>query len=88
MTEGELLNAYADKLRSKGQQPRLTDQAERARLLSAVKKDLGVRVAIELVDLFGAARVETLRKPGSRSADSQPTGRAWPKNATPHRIRA
>ncbi|MFT4975909.1 MAG: hypothetical protein ACI8S6_001802 [Myxococcota bacterium] len=83
-----LLDAYADKLRSKGRKPDLSEESVRNKLLSTIRTDIGMRVAIELAALYGAERVETLRKSGSRTVETRATGGVWPANYTPHRVRA
>lgn len=82
-----LLDGFAEKLRRKGRPVDLADAAARERMLSTIRTDVGMRVAIELVALYGADRVETLRKPGSRSVETRATGGVWPANYTPHRVR-
>jgi hypothetical protein len=52
----------------------------------AARRDLGMRVPLELVDMFGAHRVETWRKRNGRSASPRRAHREWPRNYTPHKV--
>ncbi|MFT4975908.1 MAG: hypothetical protein ACI8S6_001801 [Myxococcota bacterium] len=86
LTEHELLIAYVNKAVDNGRYHDISDEKTCQTLLKTIKKDVGTRVPIELVALYGASRVETLREPGTRKADPQPTGCTWPGSATPHRV--
>ncbi len=52
----------------------------------AARRELGLRVPIELVAMYGAERVETLRKKDLRGAAPRRAHRDWPRNYTPHRV--
>ena len=58
----------------------------KGRTLDAGRRELGLRVPLELIGMYGASRVETLRRDNGRTASPRRTGRDWPRNFTPHRV--
>jgi len=58
----------------------------RGRTIDAGRRELGLRVPLELIAMYGASRVETLRRDDGRTASPRRTKRDWPRNFTPHRV--
>jgi len=62
------------------------------KILEIVRRELGLRIPIELVHMYGEAYVETWRRKDGRNAAPRRASprhvkRKWPKNYTPHRVR-
>ena len=58
----------------------------RGRTIDAGRRELGLRIPLELIAMYGASRVETLRRDDGRTASPRRTKRDWPRNFTPHRV--
>ncbi len=68
-------------------EPQEVERHLAGRSLDAARRELGLRVPIELVCMYGARRVETLRRADGRTAAPRRTYKDWPRNFTPHRVR-
>ena len=58
----------------------------KGRTIDAGRRELGLRIPLELITMYGAHRVETFRRDDGRTASPRRTGRDWPRNFTPHRV--
>lgn len=64
-------------------------QVDPGKSLDRIKQDLGLLTAQTLVDMYGAMRVESLRRPDEKAASTRRNRRKklnWVKTYTPHRI--
>lgn len=58
----------------------------RGRTIDAGRRELGLRVPLELIAMYGAGAVETSRRDDGHTASPRRTNRDWPRNFTPHRV--
>lgn len=67
---------------------RLVRLAGSERQLDTVKQDVGLLVALRLVDLYGASRILSRREDDGRRASTRParSGPDWVNRFTPHRL--
>ncbi|MFT5683312.1 MAG: hypothetical protein ACI8RZ_004243 [Myxococcota bacterium] len=56
------------------------------RTIDAGRRELGLRIPLELIAMYGAWQVETYRRENGRTASPRRTNRDWPRNFTPHRV--
>jgi hypothetical protein len=58
----------------------------RGRTIDAGRRELGLRIPLELVEMYGARQIESYRRDNGRTASPRRTNRDWPRNYTPHRV--
>ncbi len=58
----------------------------RGRNIDAGRRELGLRIPLELIEMYGARQIETYRRDNGRTASPRRTNRDWPRNYTPHRV--
>ncbi len=58
----------------------------RGRTIDAGRRELGLRIPLELIEMYGARQIESYRRDNGRTASPRRTNRDWPRNYTPHRV--